>query len=52
MPEVGQVGRKGRMGWALDGLILEKRSEKGKGNWWAGQDSWAGIKGGLQKIPF
>jgi hypothetical protein len=52
MPEVGQVGRIGRMGRTPDGSISEKKSEQGKVNWWAGKDSRAEIKGGLQKIPF
>jgi hypothetical protein len=45
--EVGQVGRIGLMGQAPDGSISEKESEQGKGNWWAGKDSRAEIKGGL-----
>jgi hypothetical protein len=52
MLEVGQVGCIGRMCWAPDGSISKKKSEQGKGNWWAGKDSQAEIKGGLQKIPF
>jgi hypothetical protein len=40
------------MGQAPDGSISEKKLEQGKGNWWAGKDSRAEIKGGLQKIPF
>jgi hypothetical protein len=40
------------MGRTPDGSISEKKSEQGKGNWWAGKDSRAEIKGGLQKIPF
>jgi hypothetical protein len=37
--EVGQVGCIGRMARTPDGSILEKKSEQGKGNWWAGKDS-------------
>jgi hypothetical protein len=36
----------GGLNWAPDESISEKKSEKGKGNWWAGQDSWVEIKGG------